>query len=144
MTHHPFRSCADSASEGRERRIVTNQLRKRDKSRDPCGLHVHGRREGRRNICIVGGQRESDKSCAQHRGPEEIDGRVGLPKFDGVAPVIGLEFVDIVVTSDNEPALTSLTESWSTLGAMKSGSRMITLRVGKLCGTCLSDGRNTI
>ena len=35
---------------------------------------------------------------------------------------IELEFVDIIVMSDNEPALTSLIESWSTL---KSGSRMI-------------------
>ena len=34
----------------------------------------------------------------------------------------GWEFVDIIVMSDNEPALTSLTESWSTLRAMKSGS----------------------
>ena len=37
---------------------------------------------------------------------------------------IGLEFVDIIVESDNEPALTSLTQSWSTLRAMKSGSGM--------------------
>ena len=38
---------------------------------------------------------------------------------------IGLEFVDITVKSDNEPALTSLIESRSTLRAMKSGSRVI-------------------
>ena len=37
---------------------------------------------------------------------------------------IGLEFVDIIVKSDNEPALTSLIESSSTLRAMKSGSRV--------------------
>ena len=30
----------------------------------------------------------------------------------------GLEFVDIIVKSDNEPSLTSLTESWSTLRPM--------------------------
>ena len=38
---------------------------------------------------------------------------------------IGLEFVDIIVKSDNEPALASLIESWSTLTGMKNGSRMI-------------------
>ena len=38
---------------------------------------------------------------------------------------IGWEFVDIIVKSDKEPALTSLIKSWSTLPAMKSGSRMI-------------------
>ena len=37
---------------------------------------------------------------------------------------IGLEFVDIV-KSDNEPASTSLIESWSNLRAVKGGSRMI-------------------
>ena len=36
---------------------------------------------------------------------------------------IGLDFVDFTVKSDNETALTSLTESWSTLKAMMSGSR---------------------
>ena len=38
---------------------------------------------------------------------------------------IGLEFADIIVKSDNEPALTSLIESWSALRALESGSRMI-------------------
>ena len=38
---------------------------------------------------------------------------------------IGLESVDIIVKSDNEPALTSLIASWSTMRAMTSGSRMI-------------------
>ena len=38
---------------------------------------------------------------------------------------IGLEVVGIIVKSDTEPALTSLTESWSNLRAMKGGSRMI-------------------
>ena len=36
-----------------------------------------------------------------------------------------MEFVDISVKPDNEPAQTSLIESWSTLRAMRSGSRMI-------------------
>ena len=39
--------------------------------------------------------------------------------------VIGLDFVDIIVKSVNEPALTNLIESWSAPRAMKSGSRMI-------------------
>ena len=36
-----------------------------------------------------------------------------------------MEFEDIIVKSDNEAALSSLIESWSTLRAVKSGSRMI-------------------
>ena len=38
---------------------------------------------------------------------------------------IGFEFVWIIVKSDNEPELTSLIVSWSTLKAMKSGTRTI-------------------
>ena len=37
---------------------------------------------------------------------------------------IELDFVDMIVKSDNEPALTSLIEPWSNLRAMKGGSRM--------------------
>ena len=37
----------------------------------------------------------------------------------------GLEFVDILVKSDNAPASTILVQKWSTLRVMKSGSRMI-------------------
>ena len=39
---------------------------------------------------------------------------------------IGLEFVDIIVTADNVPSLTSLIESWSTIRANEeTGWRMI-------------------
>ena len=38
---------------------------------------------------------------------------------------VGLESVDVIVKSHNEPALTSLIASWSAMRAMTSGSRMI-------------------
>ena len=38
---------------------------------------------------------------------------------------IGLEFVDLIVNPDNEPALTGMIESWSKWRAMNGGSRMI-------------------
>ena len=31
------------------------------------------------------GQRKRDESCAEHGGPEEVDGRVDMSKADGVA-----------------------------------------------------------
>ena len=40
------------------------------------GLHVHGRRKGRENFGVLGGQRMSDEGCAQHGGSEEVDGRM--------------------------------------------------------------------
>ena len=78
MTHRPFRSWCNIASrEEDERRTVANQLH--------FGLHVHGRRDGRQHVGIFGGKRTSNKSCAQHRGPKEIDGRMDMPKAAGVA-----------------------------------------------------------
>ena len=44
---------------------------------------------------------------------------------------IGLKFVDIIVKSDNEPALTSLIEIWSNLRAMNGGSRKIVEKHGQ-------------
>ena len=38
------------------------------------GLHVHGRREGREDVGILGCEREGDESCAQYGGSEEDDG----------------------------------------------------------------------
>ena len=51
---------------------------------------------------------------------------------------IGFEFVWIIVKSDNEPELTSLIVSWSTLKAMKSRSRVIV--ENSLCGCSKSTG----
>ena len=51
---------------------------------------------------------------------------------------IRLEFADIIVKSDNEPAPTSLIESWSALRALKSGSRMIVENT--LVGSSKSNG----
>ena len=48
-----------------------------------------------------------------------------MPKADGMAAVDRIEFADMIVKSDSEPALTSLIESWSTMRAMTSGARMI-------------------
>ena len=48
-------------------------------------IHLDGRRTERENVGIVGGKRTSDMSCAQHLGPEKIDGRVDMPKAGGMA-----------------------------------------------------------
>ena len=61
------------------------------------------------------GKRTSDKSCAQHFGPDGIDGRIDMPKVMRWLRENGLEFVDIVVMSDNEAALTSLMGPRSTM-----------------------------
>ena len=63
-------------------------------------------------------QTKSDEICAQYGGSEEVDGRMDMSKrLMAWHREIGLEFVDIIVKADNEPALTSLVDSWSTLRA---------------------------
>ena len=37
------------------------------------------------NIGILGGKSTSDECRPHHRGPEVIDGRMDMPKADGVA-----------------------------------------------------------
>ena len=51
---------------------------------------------------------------------------------------IGLEFADVIVNSDNEPAPTSLIAPWSAPRAMKSGSRLII--ENSLVGSSKSNG----
>ena len=57
--------------------------------------------------------------------PKKSTGDLTCRRIMAWAREIGLEFADISVNSDNEPALTSLIASWSTLRAMESGLRMI-------------------
>ena len=55
---------------------VANKSRKRDKSQST--------RRKEKNL-FFGGKRTRDKSCAQHRGPQEVDGRMDLPTAHGMA-----------------------------------------------------------
>ena len=103
---------ADSASrEGAARMIVAKQLKKRDKSQKSVWTAcVHGRRKGRENVGFVVGQRKSDESCGQLGGSEST-GDWTCRRLMAWLREIGLGVVDIIVKSDNEPALTSLIES---------------------------------
>ena len=72
------------------------------------GYMFMGDEKERRSVGVFGRQKEGDESCAQHNGSEDVGRLTCLREFE-------LEFVDIIVNLDNEPALTSLVESWSTL-----------------------------
>ena len=48
-------------------------------------MFMGDKKEGH-NIGFLAFKRTSDKSCAHHCGLEEIDGRMDMPKADGVAP----------------------------------------------------------
>ena len=108
MTHLPFRSwCRHCITgSGREEDCRKASEEERQVPEIHLGKHWH-----------LSGTRTSNESSAQHRGPDEVDGIMDMSKALGVA-AIGLEFVDIIVRSDNEPALTSL-RPLRTMRAMK-------------------------
>ena len=76
MTHLPFRSWCRHCIMGRGREEGLSQVdgRRAASSGSAHGLHVHGRREGREDVGILGCEREGDESCAQYGGSEEDDG----------------------------------------------------------------------
>ena len=78
---------ADMASrEEDQERTVANQSRKRDKSqRSMWTTCSWTSRRNDKTKAFISGKRTSDKSCAQHRGLEENEGRKDMPKADGMA-----------------------------------------------------------
>ena len=94
----------------------------KDKSRRyTLGLHVDGSRYGIVDPCVPG-----DESSVQHCSSEEVDERMDMSEVVGTASrEIGFEFVDILVESDNEAALTSLIEMRIMVEAIRGGLRII-------------------
>ena len=76
MTHLPFRSWCRHCimGRGREEDCRKSMEEERQVPGSAPGLHVHGRREGREDVGILGCEREGDESCAQYGGSEEDDG----------------------------------------------------------------------
>ena len=94
-------------------------------------------KEGKTLACLVARERAT-KAVLSTVIPRQSAGEWICRRLMACLREIVLKFVDIIVKSDNEPAVTSLIKSWSTLGAMKSGSRMI---IGSsLVGSSKSNG----
>ena len=60
--------------------MSTKHLKKRDKSHKfiwtTCSWAA--KEKGRENVGVFGHKRDGDESCAQHKGSEEVDGRMDL------------------------------------------------------------------
>ena len=82
MTHLPFLSWCGHCIKGRGReedcRKATQEERRVPEVHLDCMFMEH--------VGVFCCPRERDEGCVQHCGAEEIDGRVGLPRIDGVAP----------------------------------------------------------
>ena len=107
MTHLPFRSWCRHCIKGSGGRTVAQQLKKRDKSqksiRTSCSWAT--KRKGNTLPCL--GERAT-RAALSTSAPRTSTGE--CRRMMARLREIGLEFVDIIVKSDNEPALTSLME----------------------------------
>ena len=102
--------------------IVAKRWRKSGKSRK-CSC-MEDEKEGKTLVFLVARERET-RAVLSTVVPRKTMGEWICRRLMAWLREIGLESVDIIVKSDNEPALTSLIASWSTMRAMMSGSRMI-------------------
>ena len=129
MTHLPFRSwrrhCSCIKGMGREEDCRMSI----EEERQVQDIHLYymfmgDEKEGKTLAFLVARERAT-RTVLSTVVPTNSTGQRICRRLLAWLREIGLEFVDIIVKSDNEPALTSLIKSWSTLRATKSGSRMI-------------------
>ena len=81
----PFCGAGPTQKKRAEGEHQEDPQRKKDNPGNPFRLHFHGRRKGKENVGISSAKRFSDERCAQHCGLVEVDGRMGVPKGDGMA-----------------------------------------------------------
>ena len=121
MTHLPFsrwcRHCIKGEREEDCRRAT-------EEERHVPEIHFDymfmGEEKEAKTLALLMARKRETRAALSTLVPRKLTGRLMAWLRE-----IGLEFVDIMVNSDNEPTLTSLIESWSTPTPIKSGSRMI-------------------
>ena len=119
---------ADMASREEDggRTVAKKKSRKRDKSQSStCTACAWTPRRKDKTFAFLVARERPTRAVLSTVGSRKPTGEWTCRRLMAWLREIGWEFVDITVKSDNEAALTSLIELWSTLRAMKSGSRMI-------------------
>ena len=125
MTHLPFRSwCRHCIMErGRDEDCRKSMEEERQVPEVHLDYMFMGdEKEGKTLAFLVARERET-RAVLSSVVPRKTTGEGICRRLMAWLREIGLESVDIIVKSDNEPALTSLIASWSTMRAMTSGSR---------------------
>ena len=83
MTHLPLFSWCRHCIKGRDcRKSVEEERHVPEIHLDY--MFMGDEKEGE-SLAFFGDKRTGDERCAQHRGSKEIDGRMDLPKADGMA-----------------------------------------------------------
>ena len=126
MTHLLFRRWCGHCIKGRGREDDCRKATE-EKRRVP-EVHLDymlmgDEREGKRLAFLVAPEKET-MAVFSTVVPRKSTGEWICRRLMAWLREIGREIVDIIVRSDNEPAVTSFTEPWSKLRAVKGGSRM--------------------
>ena len=127
MTHLPFRSWCRHCIMGRGRE--EDCRKSMEEERQVPEVHLDymfmGDERERKTLAFLVARERETRAVLSTVVPRKTTGEWICRRLMAWLREIGLESVDIIVKSDNEPALTSLITSWSTMRAMTSGSRMI-------------------
>ena len=127
MTHLPFRSWCRHCIVGRGREEDCRKTMEEERKVPEVHLDymfIVDEKEGKTLAFLFARERES-RAVLSTVVPRKTTGEWICRRPMAWLRVIELESVDIIVKSDNEPALTSLIASWGTMRAMTSGSMMI-------------------
>ena len=95
-----------------EKRTAAKRWRKRGKSQRFIWNICSWETRKREDISVPGCEGKGDKGHTQYSSSEEDGGEWVCRRLMAWVREIGLESADIIVNSDNEPALTSLVASW--------------------------------
>ena len=116
----PFRSWCSPCIKGKgcERRTVGKQLKKRDMSQKSIWTTCSWATK-KETLTFWVPRERATRAVLSTVVPRKPTGEWVCRRLTARLGEIGLEFVDITVKSGNEPALTGLIESWSTLRALK-------------------------
>ena len=127
MTHLPFRSwCRQCIMwRGREEDCRKSMEEERQVPEVHLDYMFMGDEKEGKTLAFLVARERTTRAVLSTVVPRKTTGEWICRRLMAWLREIGLESVDIIVKSDNEPALTSLIASWSKMRAMTSGSRMI-------------------
>ena len=126
MTHLPFRSWCRHCVRGRGKE---EPCRKVEGERGLPEIHLDfmfmGEEKGDRTLAMLVGRERETKATFATVVPSKVVGEWTPKRLMAWIRELGLEFGDVIVKSDNEPALVSLVETWGRERAIKGGKRMV-------------------
>lgn len=127
LTHLPFWSWCRHCVRGRGKEDPCRRTNAADESALP-EIHLDfmfmGEGEGK-TLAMLVGRKKCTKATMATVVPRKSTGEWTSRRLMAWLRELGLEFNDIIVKSDSEPALLNLVEAWARLKAVRGGGKMV-------------------